>query len=124
MGVQTPEPAEAPFGHSLPLQVGEHDLPRVADTDPLHFSFAVDEDTNLAPDLARQLGELARELLRHEVVGRETPLVQLFEPMAIAGLEPDDVSFDPMNELGSWCLVGYLLLVCDASRSSFARAER
>jgi hypothetical protein len=123
MRVEATEAPEAPFGDPLPLQIGEHDLSGIADAHPFHLTLAVDEDSDLAADLSRELGELPRELLGHEVVWGQTPLVELLEAVAIAGLEPDDVALDAMNEIGSRSS-GYLLLVCDTSRSSLARAER
>ena len=97
MGVEAAKPAEPPLGHALPLQVGKDDLPRVADPDPLDFAFAVDEDPNLAPDLSRDLRELAGELLGDEGPGRKPPLVELLEPVPLAGLQTDDVAFEPVN---------------------------
>jgi hypothetical protein len=72
-------------------------LPSVADPDPLDFALAIDEHPHLAPDVSRDLGELAGELLGDEGSRREPSLVELLEPLALAGLEPDDVAFEPMN---------------------------
>ncbi len=97
MGVEAPQSAETPFGYALPLQVRQDDLPRVAHTDPLHFAFAVDEHSNLAPDLPRDLGELAGELLGYERAWRKPPLVELLEPVPFAGLEAVYVAFETVN---------------------------
>jgi hypothetical protein len=89
--------AKPPFRHALPLQVGKDDLPRVADPDPLDFAFAVDEHPHLAPNLSRDLRELAGELLGDEGPGRKPAVVELLEPMPLAGLQTDDVAFEPVN---------------------------
>jgi hypothetical protein len=97
MSVQAPQPAEPPLGHALPLQVGKDDLPRVADPHPLDFALAVDENSHLATDLSRDLRELAGEILGDERPGRKPTLVELLEPVPLAGLQTDDVAFEPMN---------------------------
>ena len=51
----------------------------------------------MAPDLARDLGELAREVVGYELSRRETALVQLFEPFALLRLETGDVTFELVN---------------------------
>jgi len=97
VGVEAAETAEAALGDALPLQVGEDDLPRVADPNPLHFALAVDEDPHLAPDLPRDLGELAGELLGDEGSRRKPSLIELLQPVAFARLEPDDVAVEAVN---------------------------
>jgi hypothetical protein len=72
-------------------------LPRVADPDPLDFALAIDQNPHLAPDLSRDLGELAGEFLSDEGSGGQLPLVELLEPVPLAGLQTDDVAFEPMN---------------------------
>ena len=84
MGVEAAKPAEPPLRHALPLQVGKDDLPRVADSDPLDFALAVDQDPHLAPDVSRDLRELAGELLGDEGAGRKPPLVELLEPVPLS----------------------------------------
>jgi hypothetical protein len=118
VGVKAPKPAEAALGDALPLEVGKDDLPGVADADPLHLAFAIDEDPHLPPDVSRDLREMAREILGYQGAGRELPLVELFEPVPLAGLEPDDVSFETVNGQS------LLMFVSVTSKSSFARAER
>jgi hypothetical protein len=97
MGVETAKPAEPALGDTLPFQVGKDDLPRVADPDPLDFALAIDEHPHLAPDVSRDLRELAGELLGDEGSGRKPPLVEFLEPVALAGLETDDVAFEVVN---------------------------
>ena len=118
MSVKAPKPAEAALGDALPLEVGKDDLPGIADADPLHLALAIDEDPHLAPDVPRDLGEMARELLGDQGAGRELALVELLEPVSLAGLEPDDVSFETVNGQS------LLMFVSVTSKSSFARAER
>jgi hypothetical protein len=86
MGVEASESAEPPLGDPLPLQVGEDDLPRVADAHPFHLALAIDEDAHLSSDVPRDFGELARELVGDERAGWKPPLVELFEPVPFARL--------------------------------------
>jgi hypothetical protein len=97
MGVNTAQSAEPPLGDALPLQIRKDDLTGIPDTDPLHFALAVDEHAHLAPDVSRDLGELAGELVSDERAGRKPPLIDLLEPVPFAGLETDYVAFETVN---------------------------
>jgi hypothetical protein len=76
VSVETPQSAEAPLGDTKPLQVGKHDLARVAHDNPLDLAFAVDEDADLTTDLTGDFGELTGEIVRYELTRREPPLVE------------------------------------------------
>ena len=70
MRVETPQTAKPSLGDTQPLQVRQHDLACIADDDPLHFTFPIDEDADLPVELAGDLGELAREIVSHELTRR------------------------------------------------------
>ncbi|HSF18307.1 MAG TPA: hypothetical protein VLK65_22420 [Vicinamibacteria bacterium] len=91
--MQAAKAAKAAFGDAQPLQVGEHDLARIADDDPLHLALAVDENADLSANPARNLGELPCEIVSQQLVRRESPLVQLFELPPFTGPEPRGVAF-------------------------------
>ena len=47
---------------------------------------AADQESNLAFDFARELGEVARHFLRDDAIGRETTAIQMFEAAKLAWL--------------------------------------
>jgi len=59
-----------------------------------HGAAAVDQDADLATEVARELGQLARELVRDEAVGRKAAAIEPFERVDLAGLEALGVAVD------------------------------
>ena len=80
--------AEAVGADARALQVGPLDAARVADGDVLDVALAVDEGAELAARLVREFGELARELGRDDLLGRDAARVELFDAPELVRLEP------------------------------------
>jgi hypothetical protein len=80
--------AEATLADARALEVGPLDAARVADDDRLDVALAVDERADLAPRLVRELGELARELGRDDLLRRDAARVELLDAPKLVGLEP------------------------------------
>jgi hypothetical protein len=59
-----------------------------------HRAAPVDQDSNLPARLARELRELARELVGNEPLRRETTLSQALELAGLAGLQAARVAGD------------------------------
>ena len=78
--------AEAPLADARALEVGPLDAARVADDDRLDVALAVDERADLPPRLVRELGELARELGRDDLLRRDAPRVELLDAPELVGL--------------------------------------
>jgi hypothetical protein len=95
--MQTAKSAETALGDPQALQVRKHDLAGIPHDDPLDLALAIDEDSHLTVDLARDLGELTGELLGDELPRWNSPLVELQESLALLSLEPCDVAFELMN---------------------------
>jgi hypothetical protein len=80
--------AEAPLADARALEVGPLDAARVADDDGLDVALAVDERAYLPPRLVRELGELARELGRDDLLRRDAARVELLDAPELVRLEP------------------------------------
>jgi hypothetical protein len=64
-----------------------------------HVAPAVDQDTDLAPDVAADLGELTRELVGEDTVRWEAALVEALDGADLAGLQAVGVAKDLDGEL-------------------------
>jgi hypothetical protein len=78
--------AEAPLADAGALEVWPLDAARVADDDRLDVALAVDERADLPPRLVRELGELARELGRDDLLRRDAARVELLDAPELVGL--------------------------------------
>ena len=58
----------------------------------LDIAAPVDQDADLAPDIRRELGHCAREVIRDEAVGLEAPSTESLEGFRLIGLEAARVS--------------------------------
>jgi hypothetical protein len=76
------------------LDVRDLDRRRVADDDLVYVAAPIDENSDLPTDLVRDLGELARELLRNDAVRRDSAIVEFFETAYLVRLEALRFSFD------------------------------
>ncbi len=65
------EPSEAPAPRPQSAPIGQFDGPGVADHHVLYVAAPIRENSDLAPDLAADLGELASEFLAEEPIGRK-----------------------------------------------------
>ena len=88
VGVQAPEAPEAAHAGAHAAPVGQLDRARVADHHVGHGAPPVDQHPHLTPGLARQAGELARELLGEEAFRWQVASREAFELADLAGLEP------------------------------------
>ena len=73
----TTKSAKPSRSHANAFEVGQFDAAVVADHNVLNVSLAIDERTDLAACLVRQLAQLAREFGCDDLVGRYTASVQL-----------------------------------------------
>ena len=87
VGVDAAQAAEAPRARAHALEVGQRDRERVAHHHVLDASAAPEQHAHLPPALERELGELARELLRDQAIARELALVQVLEATELAGFQ-------------------------------------
>lgn len=65
----------------------------------LDLATAVDEDANLPPDLAADLGQLPRKILRQEPVGGNAAPEEALELANLTGLEALRLAEDLNNQL-------------------------
>jgi len=94
VGVQTAETAEsAPTGSEAP-PVRQFGRVGVAHHHVLDRASTVDQDSDLPPGVMADLGQLPRELMREELVGRHASPEQTFELANLAGSEAAGVTKD------------------------------
>ena len=60
----------------------------------LDLSAAIDEDTDLSPDLPADLRQLPRELLREQLIRGDTPSEQTLQLADLVGLEALGIAKD------------------------------
>jgi len=92
--VDQPQAAEATFGGTRAADVGEHELGRVADDDPLHLTVAVDEHAHLPTGRRGHLGHRACELGREESIERDPSAVEALERVDVGGRETGCIAVD------------------------------
>jgi hypothetical protein len=85
---------QAPGAGAGPAELRDGDPPGVADQDPLETVRSVDQDADLAADLARQLGEVASEFVGDDLVRRDPPAEDPLEVLDLRGLEAKGVAVD------------------------------
>ena len=97
--VHEPEAAQAALPGAAAADVGQLELARVADDDGLDVALAVEEHANLAVGLARDLGQVARELGRDNRAGVDAAAVGAAEGVELGGLEAEGVAEDVLHSL-------------------------
>jgi hypothetical protein len=70
------------------FEIGQHDAASITDHDLLDVTASVHEHANLSMNLVGCFRELPRELLGNDLVRRNAPLIELFEPVKLIWLEP------------------------------------
>jgi hypothetical protein len=66
----------------------------VADHDVRHGTRPLDEDADLAPDLARELGEAPGEIVGQEPIGGEAALREALELLDVMSLQAVGIAED------------------------------
>ena len=66
----------------------------MAHHDVLDLSAAIDQDTDLSPDLPADLRQLPRELLREQLIRGDTPSEQTLQLADLVGLEALGIAKD------------------------------
>ena len=83
----TAQPAKAARTPAHTLEVRQLDAERIAHRDVFDRTVPGDQRADLPTRLARNLGELARELLRNQPVARNPALIEVAELAQLTGLE-------------------------------------
>ena len=94
MGVDAAQSAQAPAPGAHPAPIRQLDRARVAHHHVGDGAGPIDQHADLAPGLAGQLGEVPREFLGDQAIGRNLPPEEAFELSDLAGLQPMGVSED------------------------------
>jgi hypothetical protein len=68
------------------FQWGDFEAPGIAHHDRFDGAMATEQKADLTFDFARELGEIARYLLRDDAFRRETTAIQMFETAKLAWL--------------------------------------
>src|SRR5690606_27746665 len=82
--------------------LGHPELVGVADDDVLDLPLSGDEHAHLAPDLSRDLGQMAGELRADHLVGAQAPAVGVAKALDLGGLETECISVDVVDDRSSW----------------------
>ena len=83
--------------HTRASKVGEKDALVVSHHDIFDHAFTIDQYANLAVDLQRQLTEIARQLLRHNLLRRHLATIDVLEPVDLIGLQARHIAFYSLN---------------------------
>src|SRR5262245_43227636 len=94
MGVHQAKAAQPSNARTLPSEIRQRDLPRVADDDVLDLPTSIDQHADLSPDSRGALGEGAGELRARHPVRRYTPPVQPLEGIELARRQTEGISMD------------------------------
>ena len=97
VGVDQPQAAQAVRAGAGPADVGEGELPGVADHDRLHVPLAVEQHADLPPHLAGELGEVAGQLGRDHLVGVDAAAPGPLQGLELGGLESEEVAGDVVH---------------------------
>ena len=85
--VEAAQPAQTATTGAQATPVGELDRVGVAHHHVLDVAAAIDQDTDLPPDLPADLGQLPRELLRQQSIGGNAAPEEALELANLTGLE-------------------------------------
>ena len=92
--MQQAQATEAAGAGEGTAQLGDGDAVGVADDDVRYGTPPIDEHADLAADLLRQLGQVARQLRRHDLVRRQAASVQVLKGASLRRLEAAEVSVE------------------------------
>ena len=95
--VHQPQAAEAAAAGADAADLGQVDARRVAHDHVLDLAAPLDQDPDLALDLARDLAQVRRQLGRRDLRGAEPPPVHALERMLLAGLEAGGIAADDVQ---------------------------
>src|SRR5678815_5167698 len=90
--VYTTKTAKPSRGHAYAFEVRQLETAVVADHHVLDVSLPIDKRTDLPACLVRQLAQLPCEFRRHDLVGRYTASVQLFNAPQLIRFQPLSVT--------------------------------
>jgi hypothetical protein len=90
--VNEPDPPEAPPPRPDTAEGGEVDGVGIAHHHVLHAAPTVDDDADLAPDVAGELGQLQGDLLGYDAARLQVAPVEPLERVDVAGLESRGVA--------------------------------
>jgi hypothetical protein len=107
MGMDATEPSEAPAPRPQSAPIGQFDGPGVADHHVLYVAAPIRENSDLAPDLAADLGELASEFLAEEPIGRKPSREHPLQQLHLASFQPAGISKDLNGRLRGWGRGGF-----------------
>jgi hypothetical protein len=99
VGMQAAQTIEPRLPKTRPVLCGKDDLRSIPDDNVLDVPFAIDEDSNLAPNLVRKFRQLPSELRGDNLVCRDAPLVHLLQSTNLVGFEPQRFSFNLRDEI-------------------------
>lgn len=92
--MQTAQAVETRLPQTRTIKHGQYDLRPIADDDVFDVAFAIDQYSDLSPDLVRDFGQLPRQFRRDDFGGRNATLVKFFQPFELIGFESEYFAFD------------------------------
>src|SRR5882762_10044688 len=83
--------------HARTPKIGEKDALVISHHHIFDNAFAIDQHANLTVDLQRQLTEIPRQFLRHNLLRRHLATIDMLEPVNLIGLQTRHVAFYSLN---------------------------
>ena len=83
--------------HARAPKIGEKDAFVISHHHIFDRAFAIDQHANLAVDLQRQLTEIPRQLLRHNLLRWYLATIDVLEPVDLIGLQARHIAFYSLN---------------------------
>jgi len=101
--VHQAQAAQARLPGARAADVGQHQLPRIADDDVLHLAAPVEQHAHLATHLARDFGEVPRQLGRNQLARLDAAPIGGEQALALARLQAFGISREIVSRKPSSC---------------------